>query len=325
MKGSLRIFALLLSVCLIFTMTACNDPSAPSGTIAGTETTGQDAELEWKSRQMSLFENRVKEDITHIELLTFESANSITDINPQQFSDYSPYDRDYFKQNSLILYQTYVLVGEKYSVPVSEVRADGEQIILVKKVSTPTEDPAGKRTMVSASRVDSTFIEVHNFIPKISEVKLIYEYDEPPVSALVGAEQQGTMALTQSESAALPQYQYLDHGSVNSLIERLRSSEEGEVHTKHEIFPRSFFNIHDLIMVQAITSSDDEIPPTIGRVERNGNELKVTIMRYEAVPDTPTAENTKCWCLLVSTRCFRPEPTEVKVEYHTYAEHQDIQ
>ncbi len=323
MKG-LRIFALLLSVCLVFTMTACNKPSTPSNTEPVNESTDPDTKLEWRTRQTSLSKIRGKEDIIHIELLTFESANGITNITSQPFSDYPPYGRDFFKENSLILFQAYVLVGEKYSVPVSEVRTDGEQIILVMKVSTPTEDPSSKGTMVSASRVDSTLIEVRNFIPKTNEVKFIYEYEEPPVSALIGSEHQGTIGLTQSESAALPQYQYLDHESANSLIERLRNSEEGETYTKYETFPRSFFNTHDLIMVQAITSADDEIPPSIGRVEREGDTVHITVIRYDAVPDKPTAENAKYWCLLVSTRCFRPEPAEVKVEYHTHGEHRDI-
>lgn len=284
---------LILSVCALV---ACGDSPMPSNT-----ETEPDTKLEWRTHETSSVANRIKGDITYVELLTFETA--------------SAYSRDYFNENSLILYQEYVQIGEEYSVPVVDVRTDGEQIILVKKVSDSNEDPSNNTAVVSASRIDSTFIEVHNFIPKSTEVKLIYEYDDPP--RFIGGEQRGTIEITQSESAALPQYRYLDYESTDKLIKEYWDSQE------YEAFPRSFFNIHDLIMVQAITSTDDEAPPTISRVETDGSAIIITVTRYAAVSDAPTSQNTKYWCLLVSTRCFRPELTEVKVQYYTHEEHRN--
>lgn len=289
-----RLFTHIITLGLIFTMTACSNPATLS--IMGTN---PNAKPEWKTYEASTIENRIKDDIIHIELLTAESGTS--------------YSSDYFRENTLILYQELVLIGAPYSAPITDVRVDGDQIVLVNKAHNQSEDPYLDGSMVSASRVASTFIEVHNFIPKSNEVKLIYEYDTPP--KLIGDEPQSAIKITQSESAALPQYQYLDYESADSLIKEHRNSQECET------FPRSFFNTHDLIMVQAITSADDETPPAIARVETEGDTIKVTVTRYAAVSDTPTAEDINHWCLLISTRCFRPEFAQIEVEYYAYEEH----
>lgn len=313
-----RLIAYVLFVCLVFTMNGCRTPVTPVNTepaTEATEATEPNNELQWKARRTATA--TIESELMKIELMTYESAKGLPDYSDRYGFEHFTYDKDYFKNNSLILVQFSNGISFDYFTPIDEVRTDGDQLILVRKIKKSNNDsPQKGTTVLAANRIDATFIEVYDFIPKSTEVKLIYEYEQPPKYIATGIAEY-RFELTKEESEAMPQFQYLDYETASALIEAFYAAGKGSDWSNPKPLERSLFNTNDLILIQAVTGAGDDYCQ-FHRIESEGDNITAHFTRYAEPTDVATGENTRYYCFLVFTRCYRPQITELNVEYYTF-------
>ena len=310
-----RLIACLLFVCLVFAMTACQQPATQLSTEPTVETIEPNLELEWKARETWLYSDHKK----GVEFLTYETANRMTDTSPDALinPDSIAYEKEYFEKNSLLLIKVTVadyIAGayDDYVLPIIDITPEEDQLVLAIQ-----EEPlkSQNKTTIGAAYTHYTLVELYNFVPRTQNVKFVYISDEPIEH--IGARRVGIIELTKEESEALPQFQYLDCESTNALIEQLRSTDEARVWLEKDNFPfsRGFFNSKDIIMVQAVVGADGEYQ-YFGDALVKEKTLVFRVTRTSEPTDVTTGENTKYLCFLISARSFRPQFTDYRVEYY---------